>query len=233
MRQVPETVVALFVRAPVPGRVKTRLAVGLGEEGACQLYQALVADILGTLQVSGLPIHLFHDDRESGALPQAWRDAVAQVRAQRGEDIGERMAAAFADSFAQEIEQVILVGSDIPDLDARIIHAAREALAAHDAALAPAVDGGYGLIALKRQQYRQELLTDIPWSTGQVLATTLQRFAACQLNVALLPLLRDIDTLADLLTYWHHPCPVASATNQAIAQLLAQTGSGREHEPHR
>ena len=233
MRQVPETVVALFVRAPVPGRVKTRLAVGLGEEGACQLYQAMVADILGTLKVSGLPIHLFHDDKESGALPLAWRDAAAQVRPQRGEDIGERMAAAFADCFAQEIEQVILVGSDIPDLDARIIDAAREALATHDAALAPAVDGGYGLIALKRQQYRPELFTDIPWSTGQVLPTTLQRFAECRLNVALLPVLRDIDTLADLLAYWHHPCPAASATNQAIAQLLAQTGSGREHEPHR
>ena len=224
---------ALFVRAPVPGRVKTRLAVGLGEEGACYLYQAMVADILGTLKASGLPIHLFHDDKESGALPLAWRDAAAQVRPQRGEDIGERMAAAFADCFAQEIEQVILVGSDIPDLDARIIVAAREALATHDAALAPAVDGGYGLIALKRQQYRPELFTDIPWSTGQVLPATLQRFAACQLNVALLPVLRDIDTLADLLAYWHHPCPAASATNQAIAQLLAQTGSGREHEPHR
>ena len=233
MRQVSETVVALFVRAPVPGRVKTRLAVGLGEEGACHLYQAMVADILGTLKASGLPIHLFHDDKESGALPLAWRDAAAQVRPQRGEDIGERMAAAFADCFAQEIEQVILVGSDIPDLDARIIRAAREALATHDAALAPAVDGGYGLIALKRQQYRPELFTDIPWSTGQVLPATLQRFAACRLNVALLPVLRDIDTLADLLAYWHHPCPAASATNQAIAQLLAQTGSGREHEPHR
>jgi rSAM/selenodomain-associated transferase 1 len=181
----------------------------------------MVADILGTLNVSGLPIFLFHDDKESGALPQVWRDAAAQVRPQWGEDIGERMAAAFADCFAQEIEQVILVGSDIPDLDARIIGAAREALTTHDAALAPAVDGGYGLIALKRQQYRPELFTDIPWSTGQVLPTTLQRFASCQLNVALLPVLRDIDTMADLLAYWHHPCPSAPATNQAISQLLA------------
>ena len=221
MRQVPETVVALFVRAPVPGRVKTRLAVGLGEEGACQLYQAMVADILGTLKVSGLPIHLFHDDKESSALPLAWRDAAAQVRPQGGEDIGERMSAAFADCFAQEIEQVILVGSDIPDLDARIIGAAREALVTHDAALAPALDGGYGLIALKSQQYRPELFTEILWSTGQVLSATLQRFAACRLSVALLPVLRDIDTMADLLAYWHHPCPSAPATNQAISQLLA------------
>ena len=223
MRQVPETVVALFVRAPVPGRVKTRLAVGLGEEGACYLYQAMVADILGALKTTALPIYLFHDDKESGALPQDWRDAAIQVRPQRGEDIGERMAAAFADCFGQEIEQVILVGSDIPDLDARIIHAAREALIGHDAALAPAVDGGYGLIALKRQHYRPELFTDIPWSTDRVLATTLQRFAACRLSVALLPVLRDIDTLADLLVYWHHPCPTSLATNQAIVQLLAQT----------
>ncbi len=233
MRQVSETVVALFVRAPVLGRVKTRLAFGLGEEGACYLYQAMVADILGTLKTTDLPIHLFYADEESGALPLAWRDAAVQVRPQRGADIGERMAAAFADCFAQEIEQVIVVGSDIPDLDARIILAAREALIAHDAALAPAVDGGYGLIALNRQRYRPELFTDIPWSTDRVLSTTLQRFAACRLSVALLPVLRDIDTLADLLAYQHHPCPSASATNQAIAQLLPPTGSGREREPHR
>jgi rSAM/selenodomain-associated transferase 1 len=224
-RTSDSTVVVLFVRAPVPGWVKTRLAVGLGEEGACHLYQAMVADILGNIKATGLPIYLFHDDREGCTLPQSWLDASSRVRPQRGGSIGARMAAAFTDCFAEKI--------DIPDLDARIIVAAREALSAHDAALAPAVDGGYGLIALKRQQYRPELFTDIPWSTGQVLSATLQRFAACRLNVALLPVLRDIDTLADLLAYWHHPCPAASATNQAIAQLLAQTGAGREHEPHR
>lgn len=221
-RTSEKTAVALMVRTPVPGRVKTRLAVGLGAEGACRLYQAMVADILANIKSAGVPIHLFSDGSEAGALPQAWRDGSVRVRPQRGNDIGERMMAAFTDCFADKIEQVILVGSDIPDLDAGIILAARAALTARDAALAPAVDGGYGLIALKRDGYRPELFAGIPWSTDRVLPVTLQRFEACRLQVCLLPLLRDIDTFDDLLAYRQNPCAAAVVTNQTIALLLAE-----------
>lgn len=217
-----KTAAALMVRVPVPGRVKTRLAVGMGAQGACWLYQAMVADILANIRSAGMPIHLFYDGSEAGDLPQAWRDGAVRVRPQRGNDIGERMAAAFADCFADNIEQVVLVGSDIPDLDAGIIRAAGEALTAHDAALAPAVDGGYGLIALKRDGYRPELFAGIPWSTDRVLPVTLQRFEDCRLQVCLLPLLRDIDTLDDLLAYRRNPCAAAPVTNQTTARLLSE-----------
>jgi uncharacterized protein len=228
-RSGEQTAVALMVRTPVPGRVKTRLAVGMGALGACRLYQAMVADIIATIRSTGLPIHLFYDGSEADALPQAWRDGAVRVRRQRGTDIGERMAAAFtdcfADCFADTMEQVILVGSDIPDLDAGVICAARAALAANDAALAPAVDGGYGLIALKRASYRLELFSEIPWSTDRVLPVTLERFATCKLQVCLLPWLRDIDTLEDLLAYREHPSVAAPVTNATLALLLAEPQS--------
>jgi len=223
MGSLPETVVVLLVRTPVPGRVKTRLAAAIGGEEAYCLYRAMVGDILSNIKGCGLPVALFHDGPADGALPQPWLDAAVAVRLQRGADIGERMAAAFADCFAAGSTQVILAGSDIPDLDAGRVLKARIALATHDAALAPAVDGGYGLIALKRERYRPELFCDVPWSTRQVLPVTLQRFAHCGLDVHLLPVLRDIDTLADLLAYGQNPCPAATATNQTIAQLLTKT----------
>lgn len=223
MNRVSEPVVALMVRPPVPGQVKTRLAAGIGAEGACRLYRAMVADILANIRGAGVPIHLFHAGTENRALPRAWLDGVDRVRPQRGNDIGERMAAAFADCFAEGVEQVILAGSDLPELGAGIIRQALAALATHDAALAPTIDGGYGLMALQCSRNWPQLFCDIPWSTGQVLALTRQRFEECALSVCLLPLLRDIDTLDDLLAYQQHPCPAATATNEAIADLFTES----------
>ena len=62
-------IVALFVRVPVPGRVKTRLASYLGDEGACSLYRSMVADILCNTVGCGFPIYLFHDGRDGSELP--------------------------------------------------------------------------------------------------------------------------------------------------------------------
>jgi rSAM/selenodomain-associated transferase 1 len=141
------TIVALFVRLPVPGRVKTRLAAALGAEDACRLYRAMVTDILSTVRSSGFPLCLFHDGKESSAPPRDWMEAASAVIAQQGASIGERMMAAFEHCFAEGIGQVLLVGSDIPGLDADLLHEAVKALTTRDAAIAPALDGGYGLIA--------------------------------------------------------------------------------------
>ncbi len=220
-------VVAFFVRAPVPGQVKTRLAPALGAEGACRLYQAMVSDILDNIGPCGLPLFLFHDGQEA-ALPPAWVKAASKVIAQSGEGIGERMAAAFAHCFAEDIEQVILIGSDIPGLNAEMLREASEALAAQDAVLAPTVDGGYCLIALKQTSFRPEIFQGVPWSTGQVLQATLQKFKTCGLTASLLKKQRDMDTLDDLKAYSRASCPQAVATNGVVAEIFS---TGEVHTP--
>lgn len=214
------TIVALFVRVPVPGRVKTRLAAALGAENACLLYQAMVTDILSAVRSSGLPLWLFHDEGESSVLPRAWMEAASAVIAQQGASIGERMMAAFEHCFAEGIGQVLLIGSDIPGLDAELLTEAAKAVTAQDAAIAPALDGGYGLIALKRTTYRRRLFQDIPWSTARVLTETLAKCKECAMEARLLRNLQDIDTLEDLQTYRRAPCPHARATNSLIAALF-------------
>ena len=214
-----KAVVALFVRAPVPGRVKTRLAGGLGADGACCLYQAMVADMLRNIRECAFPLYLFHDGREASALPAAWIAGAAKVIAQQGQGIGERMAAAFEHCFAEKIQQVMLVGSDIPGLDAARITAASAALASYDGVITPVIDGGYCLIALQRERYRRRIFEEIPWSTEQVLRITLQRFAECGLSVHLQSALHDIDTLEDVKRYCQRPCGQAVATNTVLADL--------------
>jgi len=210
------TVVALFVRVPVPGRVKTRLASHFGADAACGLYRAMVADILSNIIACGYPIYLFHDGKDGSEPPEEWIVASSRVIPQDGDSIGERMAAAFERCFAEDIEQVVLVGSDIPGLDNRVICQASKALESNDVAIAPAADGGYCLIAMKRGSYRPDVFQDVPWSSDQVLLATLERCRNCNLGVTLLKTLQDIDTIEDLKAYCREPNDAAAKTNNCL-----------------
>jgi len=211
------TIVALFVRVPLPGRVKTRLAADLGNDGACELYRAMVADILASLNDCGFPVYLFHDGINGSELPGEWLQAAVKVVAQAGDSIGERMARAFEHCFAENTAQVILVGSDIPGLDSGIIVTAAAALARQDVAIAPAADGGYCLIALKQETYQPGIFADIAWSTEQVLGATLERCEGYELKVKLLATLQDIDTIEDLAAYCRKPALQEVATHCLLA----------------
>ena len=105
--------------------------------------------------------------------------------AQRGEDLGRRMEAAFGDAFARGAERVALIGTDVPRLSRALVIEALSALGSRPVALGPATDGGYYLVALRER--RPELFRGIEWGSGSVLAATLERCAALGLPVHLLP----------------------------------------------
>jgi rSAM/selenodomain-associated transferase 1 len=205
--------VALFVRQPIPGRVKTRLACDLGDVPACELYQAMVADCIRSASSVGLPLYLFHDGQDFGGLPQAWKDAATDVIRQVGESLGDRMAAAFEFLFSIGIEGVVLTGSDIPGVDDALLRSALVALEAHDVVFAPAFDGGYCLVASQRNGYSRLIFDDIPWSTDAVMALTVAACHAGDLSCVLLDYRQDIDTLADVQSYCRRPSPSACLTN--------------------
>ena len=209
----PTCVIAVMVRVPVAGQVKTRLIPALGAEGACRLYRAMVDDILVQAQATGVLIHLFYTGGRETQLPLSWRQGVDQRSVQRGADLGARMAHVFATCFA-EFEQVVLIGSDIPDMNAQIVLQAIESLKTHDVVINPTKDGGYCLLGLRRGVEFGAIFEDMPWSTDQVFAMTRQRLEGLGLGVGLLPILGDIDTPADLLAYQKNPNPAASHVNR-------------------
>jgi uncharacterized protein len=92
---------------------------------------------------------------------------------------------------------VILIGTDVPALDAAHLRQAAAALAEVDAVITPAVDGGYALIGLHSLEPR--LFDALPWSTPQVLALTRERLNECGLRCFEMPVLHDIDEAADLV----------------------------------
>ncbi len=212
------TAVALFVRKPLTGRVKTRLAREIGHEQACAFYRSMVRDALNAAADSGVPLHLFHDGAKEDELPAEWLNGVNGTFAQPDGTIGVRMAAAFELLFAKGLQRVVLFGSDIPGIDSELLKSAMFALETFDVAIVPALDGGYCAIAIKIRQFIGRIFQDIEWSREYVLSATMERCAECGLRVKLLEPCRDIDTLADLLAYCQKPANTAVASNAWLAE---------------
>jgi rSAM/selenodomain-associated transferase 1 len=188
----------IFLKAPRPGQVKTRLAQTIGDAPACAAYRELVEVLLESLStLSNVELRYSPED----GLPeiQSWLRAGWQARPQGAGDLGRRLEAATAESFATNSERVVIIGSDCPTIMPSDIQDAWRALATHDLVLGPATDGGYWLIGLRSPC--PALFRNIHWSTDQVLAQTRERAETSGLTVYLLREQADVDTAADWAKY--------------------------------
>ncbi|MCG6192925.1 TIGR04282 family arsenosugar biosynthesis glycosyltransferase [Leptospira sp. FAT2] len=187
----------LFLKNPRIGQVKTRLAAGLGNEAALNVYEQLVE--ITQKQVAGLdlPVRLYFDSIPE-FLSGKWGNQVS-AHLQSGEDLGFRMSNAFSETFSQGAQKAVIIGSDCPDLETKHIREAFSALDQSDVVLGPALDGGYYLLGLK--SYLPEIFREVPWSTDRVFAGTLEKLQLLRKNVWILPKLGDVDEPEDLGPY--------------------------------
>lgn len=184
----------VFLKAPRPGGVKTRLAETLGVAQACAAYRRLVETLLRQLAVlEHVELCFAPDDAASEIEP--WAQPTWQLTKQGNGDLGCRLDRAFQRAFDEGARRVVIIGSDCLDVGPSDVEAAWSALLSHDAVLGPATDGGYWLIGLRAP--RPELFADVPWSTNNVLRETLARCRATGLKTLLLRELADVDTEAD------------------------------------
>ena len=184
----------IFLKAPRPGTVKTRLAQTAGAEKACAIYREMVGTVLDRLRPIRDAQLCFAPD-EAGPEIAPWLREDWTARPQGGGDLGARLQRAFESAFASGAERVVIVGSDCPAVKAADIRTAWKELKSHDLVVGPAVDGGYWLIGLRAPQ--PELFREIAWSSEQVLGQTLQRARTLGLRIQLLRILTDIDTEED------------------------------------
>ena len=187
-----------MARAPVPGRVKTRLCPPLDPEQAAEFYECVLRDVLGELAPSeACDTWVAYAERSRDYFEQLPEHGIALLP-QRGVSLGERMHAVFVDLCHVGYRQVILVGSDIPTLKASSVRKACAFLrqGRSGVVLGPADDGGYYLIGLGRPEER--LFSGIAWSTASVLEQTLARARELDLRVATVAGAYDVDVAADL-----------------------------------
>lgn len=190
----------LFARVPSLGRVKTRLAPLLSDDGALRLYEAFLEDASRLYGGSSrwTPVLAAEPDPDDPSLsrlfPPPWRR-----ESQAAGSLGEKLTAAFAREFARGAPAAIAVGSDHPALaPALLIEVLARVAAGGSAAAIPADDGGYCAIALSAAAPFAEAFRDVPWSTHAVLAVTRVRLAARGVELSLLPAGYDVDRPEDL-----------------------------------
>lgn len=188
----------IFAKEPVPGRVKTRLARDVGEQAAAELYSAMLDDVMAKAALlEDVKLLVFWAMKE-GEFPLFSAIPRLEMFEQHGADLGERMANAFMAAFEEGIEECCIIGSDLPDLPHEYLRQAFQMLENEntDTVLGPCSDGGYYLLGMRRLCSR--LFEDVPWSTSQVLKTTLERAREARLSIGMLPEWHDVDTIADL-----------------------------------
>ena len=188
----------LFTRVPVPNKVKTRLQSLLTGEEACQVQQRILQDSFVKFQPlseSGVDLYLaYSDEGDPTELLTALTKCFHSFQ-QHGKTIGERMNHAMKYVLKMGYEQIILTGSDIPNLNTSTIQAAFNQM--RDVVLGPSPDGGYYLVGCTQSIDLTPIFeTNIGWGKSEVLKETLRLLT--DFDVTLLASLQDIDYPSDL-----------------------------------
>lgn len=213
----------VFLKEPIPGEVKTRLASTVGDEEAARRYKALVEVLLRQLQgLENCRIRFCYapDDADDAirfwllplmnassgetenvylaptALGEKYRQEI-DFRPQGNGDLGERMQRAFAEAFVDGYEQIAIIGTDCPECGARWINAgfSRMAKDSNHGMIGPSTDGGYYMLGIKTPC--PTLFENISWSEDSVFTDTIAAAESAGLHLEQLPPLSDIDHETD------------------------------------
>ena len=183
----------IFVKNPILGIVKTRLAADIGDASALKVYHQLLEQTRKVASSTSVSKWLFYSHSiEEGDL---WGKEYHK-KLQKGAGLGEKIANAFLEGFQAGYERICIIGSDCFELDTKTIGSAFRQLESHDFTLGPANDGGYYLLGMN--QFEPSLFMDVEWSTSAVFDQTLQHIKAAKKSCYTLRTLTDIDTLDDL-----------------------------------
>lgn len=182
----------IFTRNPVLGQCKTRLAATVGNKVALDIYKFLLNHTFAITKE--LPVHkhvyysneIWEDD--------IWDSLIFDKHLQSGSDLGERMANAFRNGFEDGFENIIIIGSDMYDLNMTDLKAAFNALIQNDFVIGPAEDGGYYLLGMKA--YNDTVFKNKNWGKEKVFQNTMDDLK--NEKVYLLKSKNDIDLYDDI-----------------------------------
>ncbi len=189
----------IFGRYPEVGKVKTRLIPALGPAGAAALQKQLTEQTLDEARRYALQtdtqVVFCHEGGHRKKILRWLNIKDDDCSQQASGDLGVRMLVAMGDAFRRGAKRVVLLGTDIPDVRADVLHQAFDRLTHHELVLGPSTDGGYWLIGMSRPE---NLFDGIAWSTPTVLEQTMSLAKRKAMRASLLDPLTDVDTPEDL-----------------------------------
>ncbi len=185
----------IFAKVPEHGKVKTRLAETIGEDKALQVYLKLLQH---TYEVSSKLLEVdklifYASNADDFDMLDYYR---IPKTTQHGGDLGERMKDGFKRAFAQNYDQVVIIGSDCISLSTDILEEAFMKLHSNDFVIGPAEDGGYYLLGMNT--LHSELFENKKWSTEDVFLDSILDMKNAKAEYHILPTLNDVDRESDL-----------------------------------
>ncbi|MBO2543993.1 TIGR04282 family arsenosugar biosynthesis glycosyltransferase [Salegentibacter sp. BDJ18] len=187
-----EALLIIFTRNPEPGKVKTRLATDVGDITAFKIYNFLLEHTVSVTKNLAVSKEVYYS--EGIAQNDIWETEIFTKKLQQGEGLGERMKNAFEEGFKNGYQNIIIIGSDLYDLQREDLEKAFQLLQEKHAVIGPATDGGYYLLGMN--QLLPEVFENKKWGTSSVLEDTLKNLKGK--NIGLLEARNDVDYYSDI-----------------------------------
>lgn len=181
----------IFCKAPVTGRVKTRLQPELTPEQAANAHAAMATCVIERALrlfphiwiAADDPYHPFFQQFDVSVLPQGTGD------------LGLRMNHLAERAVAYGARGVLLLGADSPHMSVARLHCAMRLLCRYDVVLGPVEDGGYDLLAMRG--HAKGLFQNIAWGTSSVLENTIKQVSELGLSYRCMSMGFDVDMPED------------------------------------
>lgn len=216
----------VFAKVPKPNQVKTRLSTLITPEESADLYEAFLKDALDHYLTLGVDVRLYFGPSED-AIPEVLQPVGLTVHRQKGNDLGARMAAAFAETFVAGYQQAVIIGTDHPTLPEAFIKHAFEVLEAPKSiSIGPSEDGGYYLLGMN--SFYPQVFQNMTYSHDQVFVQTLERVKTTDAEIHIMPSWYDVDDpdtlvrLAGDLESAEQPLERTRAVMERLRQIYPQ-----------
>ena len=195
----------VFVKAPVQGKVKTRLQPCIAPERIVEIYKSFMNEILAKCaRLKGISKYMgCTPTKNDDFLKTMGKTYRMRLFAQRGKDLRERIFNAFRDHFKKGYTEVVLIGSDSPTIPVDYIEMAFTELKKNDFVVGPCFDQGLYLIGARKKKV-DEIFSNIRLDTGEDVNTILRIMNSMDIRFSMLPFWYDIDTIDDLRFLENH-----------------------------
>ena len=182
----------VFAKVPAPNKVKTRLTHLLSPQEAADLYASFLFDALEQYTGLRVDVRLYLSPTED-SIPDELRIDGVSLHTQVGNDLGERMAHAFVETFMAGYQHAVIIGTDHPTLPSSFIEHAYNLLEKpYTVVIGPSEDGGYYLLGMN--EFYPQLFQDMTYSHSNVYEDTLDRARSLKAELSILPEWYDVDT---------------------------------------
>jgi len=213
-----DNVLIIFVKYPQAGFVKTRLAKEIGKKNASELYRLFVETLLARIKDKNFTRVIFYSPISKRNEIKRWLGDDLALSPQKGRGLGERLSCAFRLAFKNGAKRVVVIGTDSPALNKKLILDAFKKLKNTQCVLGPTFDGGYYLVGLT--SFHKEIFQHIDWGSDNVFKQTLKAIKESKVDFSLLDKQLDIDNKDDLHTFCRGLSEIYKAEPTGLAPLV-------------